>query len=272
MSRIRITCVTDANGKNNEDSCTALPFGNRAILCIADGIGGLDAGEIASRYLTMYVEEWAKDLDLEHLGRKTAIREIKGLILNLHDDLLAIGEEKGYNLGSTFIIALVGLTRVIIGAVGDSRLYLRRDNSIVQITSDQTVAEYEKRTGSHVDTLPEERKEHTLCEWLGHGKDVPDIAIFECEIEEAADILLCTDGLSNTLSETDIYAQLKKRQSGEKALEKMVGMSKDRGETDNITAVLLRRRPGKGDEKSTVKHITAKAPEISSDGNTGKLV
>lgn len=253
MSTIKISHLSDPNGKNNEDSCTAIPYGDRAVLCIADGIGGLDAGEIASAYLTMYVEEWAKDKDFNEMGRVTTLRELQGLIMKLHDDLLAIGEERRCHLGSTFVIAVVGITRVIICSVGDSRAYMRRDNSVKQVTKDQTVAEYERETGNIVDTLPQERKEHTLCEWLGYGKDAPVLQTYEYDINEAADILLCTDGLSNTLTEDDIYAQLKKRQSGDRALASLVKLAKSRGETDNITAVLFRRRATRNTSKKQGK-------------------
>ena len=264
MPKIKITHISDANGKTNEDSFAVIQRGDRAILAIADGIGGLDQGEIASRYLTMYVEAWAENLDLESMGRMATIREFKSLMLKLHDDLLAIGDEKNCHLGSTLIVAIVGNNKVIAGAVGDSRMYVRRESTVVQITKDQTVAEYERESGIEVTTVPEYKKEHTLCEWLGYGKNEPNPVIYECDIEEAADILLCTDGLSNSLSEKEIYTQLKKKQSGQKALSALVEKAKENGETDNITAVLFRRRRDKNS-------APAKPKEKERTG-TGKLV
>lgn len=244
MSTIKITQSTDANGKNNEDSSAAIRQGQRAILCIADGVGGLDMGEIASRYITKYIEDkWAGEKDANKMGKKTTVRELNDLFIKLHEDLLDIGSDKKVKLGSTLIVAVVGLGKVIACAVGDSRLYINQDGICRQITVDQTVAEHERTTGERVNCdADEEEKEHLLMEWLGYGKNVPSPKIYEYDIEEDVDILLCTDGLSDTLGEEDIKAELSKRQSGESVLKELTAKAIDNGETDNITAVLYRRR------------------------------
>ena len=245
MSRIKISQKSEANGKVNQDSLAVIPQGDRAILCIADGVGGLDAGEIASRYITSYVEVWAGDNDTNSMGRMSTLRSLKDLILKLHDDLLGIGDERDARLASTVIVAVVGIGKIIIAAVGDSRVYIRQGETTKQITVDQTVEEHEKQTGEIITRVAPDRKSQVLYEWIGYGKETPNMKFYEMDINEDIDVLLCTDGLSNNLTEEDIYRQLRKRQSGAKALDALTELAVSRGEDDNITSILYRRRAEK---------------------------
>jgi len=243
MSRIRITTTTERNGKeNNEDAHIAIRQNERAILCVADGVGGTDAGEIASAYITKTLEAWAKDKDVNKMGKKTTHRELSSLVDRMHEDLVTISEEKHATLGSTFVLAVVGLTKVVIENVGDSRAYVCQNGCCRQVTIDQTVENYERVTGDQVDYVEEDRKSSTLMQCIGVSARVPRPVMYEEEIEEEVDILLCSDGLSNTLTEAEIQKELSKRQSGNKVLQALVSLAKERGENDNITAVLYRRR------------------------------
>lgn len=242
MSIIKITQSTDANGKNNEDSSAAIKQGDRAILCIADGIGGLDSGEIASRFVTRFIEAWAEDKDSNKMGMKTTRRELEDLFYLLHEELLAIGHKKNQRLGTTLTVAVVGIGKVVVCAVGDSRLFVCQDGECRQITVDQTVAEDERRNDVFNPNFTAEEKEHTLTQWLGFGKEVPRPRIDVCDINESVDILMCTDGLSDSLDEEDFLKELVKGQGGDKVLETLTEKAKGNGETDNITAVLYRRR------------------------------
>ena len=243
MSKIRISTRTDNNGKDNEDSLIAIRQNERAVLCVADGVGGTDAGEIASRYITKTLEAWLQDKDVNKMGKRTTHRELSSLVTRMHEDLLAIAEEKGTSLGSTFVLAVVGLGKVVIENVGDSRAYICQHGCCSQVTMDQTVKNYELVTGDEVDYVDDDRKEHTLMQSIGFGTRVPRPMMYEVDIEESVDILLCSDGLSNTLAEYEIQDELMRKQSGTKVLQNLIATAKERGENDNITAVLYRRRP-----------------------------
>ena len=253
MSKIRISTRTDNNGKDNEDSLIAIRQNDRAVLCVADGVGGTDAGEIASRYITKTLETWLQEKDVNTMGKKTTHRELTSLVTRMHEDLLAIAEEKGgVTMGSTLTLAVVGIGKVVIENIGDSRTYVCQQGCCRQITLDQTVENYERVTGDEVDYVEEDRKAHTLMQSIGFGSRVPRPMMYEVDIAEDVDILLCSDGLSNTLGEHEIQAELQKRQSGTKVLQNLIAKAKSRGETDNITAVLYRRRK---DQKSTTHRL-----------------
>jgi len=245
VATIQIIERSDANGKKNDDSTAFIRQGERAILCIADGVGSMESSDLASGYCTQFVKLWAKDKDANKMGRKTTLRELGDLYYKLHEDLLAICKDKGEELGTTLIVAIVGVGKMILASVGDSRVYVRQNGSCKQITKDQTVAQGE-REGEVFEgyDIPESEKKTMLTQWLGSGKVEPNIKYYEIELEEDVDILLCTDGLYSSFSEKELYAGLDE-EGLDKNLDNLINKAKSGGETDNISAVLYRRREEK---------------------------
>lgn len=257
MSEIKISIKSDGNGKNNEDSLIAIRQGQRAILCVADGVGGLDDGDIASRFITKSLEAWAQDKDVNKMGEKTTHRELQSLVAKLHEDLRAVARERygsgsDKSLASTFVFAVVGLGRVVIESVGDSRAYIYQHGNCQQITVDQSASWYDMVTGYNYDILPDElkytmehktdrEKDRLIMQSIGAGERIPQPVRYSVPIDQRVDILLCSDGFSNTLEVYEIQRELSIKQSGEKALSNLISLAKSRGETDNITAVLYRR-------------------------------
>ena len=90
--------------------------------------------------------------------------------------------------------------------------------------------------------MPERKKDRVLTQCIGDCEIIPEPATYVCSIDEEVDILLCSDGLSNKLNELNFQSQLTKTQYGKKSLNELFSLAKKRGEKDNITAVLFRRR------------------------------
>lgn len=255
MSKIEIVSNTDQNAKmHNEDSHIHIQQNERAILCVADGVGGLNAGEIASRYITTTIKSWATTGDVNKMGEEKTHREFSALVARMHDNLLSVAEERGVQrMGSTFVLAVVGLHKVVIENIGDSRAYVFQRNHLKQVTIDQSALVYDLVTGQNyahgdgmfgaIETLEEERKEHILLQCIGDGERTPIPSKYSMNIDERVDILLCSDGLSNRITEYEIRDELLKNQSSEKVIQNLINLAKRRGETDNITAILYRRRP-----------------------------
>lgn len=238
----------DAGERNNEDSAY-LKLDNSGVLVavIADGVGGLNNGEIASRYITKAIEKWFDDTlaEIKKMQIEEVLCEMKHLTYRCHEELLAISEEKEISIGSTLTFILLGKSKYGIIQVGDSRAYLYSKNFVTQITKDQTVAEYEKETGETIDRVPKERKEHVLMQCMGMGEINP---VTETgNLPENFDLLLCSDGLSNTLTNGDIQKELKKRKSCTTTLNNLINLARSREEEDNITGILIRR--GKVEQK-----------------------
>ena len=245
MSKIEIFERSDANGKKNDDSTAFIRQGERAILCIADGIGSMTMSDLASGYCTGMVTSWAQDKDANKMGRKTTIRELGDLYYRLHEGLLAIYQEKEETLGTTLIVAVVGIGKMILASVGDSRVYVHQNGKCKQVTKDQTVAQGERDGKDYsLYNIAEEDKETTLSEWLGHGKEEPFVKYYEIDLEEDVDILLCTDGLYSSYSDKDLNESLSEADL-EAEIDSLINTAKENGETDNISAVVYRRRSEK---------------------------
>jgi len=244
MTEIKITTRSDNNGKNNEDEYYTLISGDRSVLCVADGVGGTDAGEIASGYVIKNLEIWAQKNDINSLGSRTLHEEMCSFAARMHEDLATIGGDKGMSMGTTMVIAFVGLNNVMIENIGDSRAYVYQRGYLKQITVDQTARMYELCGGNSIERLDvrEKKKDSTLMQCIGDGPCIPEPARYNVAIDEDVDILLCSDGLSNKLNELNIQSQLAREESGDKVLDSLIALAKKRGERDNITAVLYRRR------------------------------
>lgn len=248
MSRITVTSRTDANGKNNEDAYFEGTCGDKRVLCICDGVGGTDAGEIASSFVVAYFKRWLAKTDLSAMSTKELHSRMCEFAEDLHDNLWTYACDEGKSLATTFLIAVIGERKAVIESIGDSRAYICQRNYLKQITIDQTVRYYEMVTGEVMDDVSEKKKDSTLMQCIGGDPEevekprTPVPVRYVLSLDEDVDILVCSDGLSNKLNELNFQSQLTKKQSSDEALDNLIQLAKKRGERDNITAVLFRRR------------------------------
>lgn len=243
MPKIQIISRTEENGKNNEDALYVGRSGNKTVLLVCDGVGGTDAGEIASGYVTKNLEAWIKERDLSRMGAKTLHSEVASFIESMHEDLTTIAEEKATTMGTTLVLAVIGKNKAVIESVGDSRAYVCQRGYLKQITIDQTVRMYELVTGETLDHVLENKKDSTLMQCIGDGPKLPEPASYVVRLDDDVDILLCSDGLSNKLNELNFQSKLKDNSlSPEEVIDELISLAIKRGEKDNITAVLYRRR------------------------------
>lgn len=253
MLELRIYKITDAGPKDNEDSCYVVQHSYSSVLaCIADGVSSAEDARATSTFITDYVEDWYEEEgnDLFTTPPELVSGKLTSLVSDMHNDLLAqvklmkMSEKDACRFGSTVDIAVIGKRKMFIAHVGDSRVYLYDGKEVQKITDDQTAYEVEKSAGLKISDETEEKKSHLLMQCVGWGSMEPQP--YEVDIPENCDILLCTDGLSNRLTPRDFKDELKKSQSGSDALLNLVTTARKRGESDNITAVLIRRRDRKG--------------------------
>lgn len=240
---LRIYKITDAGPKENEDSCYVVQHGTCAALaCMADGVSSQSSARHTSSFITEYVEDWYEE-EGDRIYRsepETVMQEMLSLVNEIHEDLLAEAEANpGERYGSTLDLVVIGHRKMFTAHVGDSRVYLYDGKEFQKITEDQTVEEAEKTTGVTFE-VEEHRKPHTLMQCMGVGEVTP--YRYETDIPATCDIILCTDGLSNRLRPLDFTTELKKKQTGSDALLALVKKARARGESDNITAILIRRR------------------------------
>ena len=243
---MKVSSITDTNKRDqNEDNRIVLPtkIGNKKILLAAvfDGMGGTDAGEVASQMARNSFEKWFfDDLDnaMENFPSNTKQSLIE-LLNQINEDVYDYEREKGKSSGSTAAVILIYGDDYIAANIGDSRIYKFSAKNI-QITKDQTVAQLEVDRGN---LTPEEaltdKRSHTLTQSLGQ-EDVLDPDFFKGKCKKGDKFLICSDGMYNRVSIDRMNDVIKdKDYSTKEKLIQLAILSKSEGETDNITGILI---------------------------------
>jgi PPM family protein phosphatase len=217
--------------QSNEDSF----FESPPVFAVADGMGGARAGEVASR---MAVEAFGErgesgsdpEAELVSIAR-TANRRIYEL---------ARSDEAYRGMGTTLTAVVVGGREVTVGHVGDSRLYRLRDGELERLTTDHSLVE-ELVKGGRI--APEEAETHPqksiITRALGVEPDV-EVDTLTCTARDGDVYLICSDGLTGMLSESEVADVLRSRGSLEEAARHLIDAANQAGGRDNITVVLFR--------------------------------
>lgn len=198
------------------------------LIAVADGMGGHAAGEVASR------------LALDSANRTSGTPAEKVALANVA--VLAGGSERidRSGMGTTLTLGVFNSDgRLEVGHVGDSRLYLARKGSLVQVTTDHSlVAEY-LATGQ---ITPEEAERHprrnVITRALGIEHDI-EVDEHTVHLRPGDRVLLCTDGLTTMVSHEEISEILDTNQSAQAAAWALVEAANEAGGEDNITVAVV---------------------------------
>jgi PPM family protein phosphatase len=223
---------------NNEDAI--LVDQGKGIFLLADGMGGHNAGEVASKLAVEVTHDYLKDL-IGRLENDTDILQaLNTAVIKAHDIVKKKGDSDKdlQDMGTTLVVLVIKDNKAFICHAGDSRAYLFRDN-LEQLTKDHTLGEY------MVEHEPMRRDEvppyawHMLNQAIGIYDNVePDNRTIELETGDI--LLLCSDGLTGMLADKDITAILKNHQNNiDKSVDSLVTEANNRGGKDNISLILV---------------------------------
>src|SRR5215207_8790481 len=228
--------ATDA-GKvraNNEDALLVGEGRDETLFVVADGIGGFEAGEVASRIAVDVLKELEPGDSFE-----VAITEANRRIL-----AAGRGDERLSGMGTTIVALRFGGTRerpvAEIAHVGDSRAYLLRGGELRPVTEDHSLVAELVRSGDLTrDQAAEHPQKNLITRALGADEEV-DVDTAMLPIEPNDRILLCSDGLSDMVPETRISEILAQSQSDpERTARSLLSAALDAGGNDNITVVVV---------------------------------
>jgi PPM family protein phosphatase len=253
---------TGRRRRQNEDSFVHEP----PIFAIADGMGGAQAGEVASRLAAAVLEE-PNGTELTGEARVAElIREANRRVYERSNTDAAVS-----GMGTTMTVALVEpeTGTVTIGHVGDSRAYLFRDDELEQLTEDHTLVNELLKSGK---LSPEEVNVHpqrsVITRALGTEADV-DVDTFTIEGRPGDLFLLCSDGLSSMISDSEILGVVRGGTDDlEAVLRGLVHAANTSGGDDNITVVafeISEERPD--DDPERTRQIPVPAPQSHAPGD-----
>ncbi|MBF8982198.1 Stp1/IreP family PP2C-type Ser/Thr phosphatase [Lutibacter sp. B2] len=212
------------------------------LFIVADGMGGHNAGEVASNIaidsIVSYIEE-NKDRLSECEDEAVDILREAIITANRNIFIKSQNESACHGMGTTLTLALI-LSKVYIGHVGDSRAYIVRNGEISQITRDHSLVGELLRNGNITE---EEAKVHPqknmITRAVGTEEDIK-MDSYSLDFEKEDMIVLCTDGLSNLIENSEMRNILSGSKDLNLACKHLIELANERGGNDNITVIAIR--------------------------------
>ena len=256
VGRMAVVSDTGRRRRRNEDAFVCAP----PLFAVADGMGGAQAGEVASGLAAAVLEEGAGDERGEERVASLIQEANRRVFQRSNEDAATSG------MGTTMTVALVDSSggTIAFGHVGDSRAYRVRDGRLEQLTDDHSLVGELVRSGK---LSPEEAETHpqrsVITRALGTEPDV-DVDTFTVEAQPDDLYLLCSDGLTDMISADEIFSVLNGSDDLEATARALIEAANAGGGEDNITVVLFQIGDG-GEVGQTAQMPVAAEPEPADD-------
>ena len=226
----------------NQDYFTIVRFSpEHALAVVCDGMGGAKSGNVASRLATdVFIREvkrtWNASLDDDALRRMLVDAvELANQAVYEHAQL----SEDLSGMGTTRVAAFVKSDLAIAVNVGDSRAYLLREQGVTRITEDHSVVQLMVRRGEITEEEARTYPGKNLITRAVGTEPRVSCDVFTLRVAPGDAILLCSDGLSNLLTDQELLFEVVHAVHKEQCCQHLIEIAKDRGAPDNITAVLM---------------------------------
>ncbi len=250
---------TGRQRRDNEDSS----FARAPLFVIADGMGGAQAGEVASR---LAVEAFADALPEDGSPEERLAGRAQDANREIYEMSRTAQERAG--MGTTLTAVYLDETGLAVAHVGDSRAYLYRHGELGRLTQDHTLVEELLRRGKLTE---EQAAEHPQRSIITRALGVDPVVEVDTRTYagRAGDVvLLCSDGLTSMITETAIVEVLAAEPDLDRAAEALIAAANDAGGRDNITVILFRLEDVGG---ATSDHDTmVGVPAITADPGSGE--
>lgn len=220
----------------NQDSYYVSPSGD--LFIVADGMGGHVGGQEASRLSTEIIRQY---IDTHTQSDVSSTELLQRAIFAANDAVLQDQQQHPdrAEMGTTVVVVMLRNDQFWCAHVGDSRLYLLRESGFIQVTQDHTwVAQAMKAGELSPDQIATHPWRHVLSQCVGRA-DLKSVDTQLLKTEPGDRLLLCSDGLSEELSNDAIITYLQSAQTCEGAVAALITAAKARGGRDNITAVAV---------------------------------
>jgi PPM family protein phosphatase len=254
---------TGRKRRRNEDSYVVAP----PLFAVADGMGGAQAGEVASKLAAAALAETDP-------GSLSGPERLESLIQEANRRVYerASSDPATSGMGTTMTVALVERSGVTIGHVGDSRAYLVREGKLEQLTEDHSLVNELLKSGK---LSREEAEIHpqrsVITRAVGTDPDV-DVDAFVVDASEGDIFLLCSDGLTDMVGDDDILETVEKYHDDlDRATKALVSAANRGGGEDNITVIAFTitadgdetlRMPAADPDEDTAEHVAVDAPKV----------
>ena len=219
----------------NEDSAMT----SRAVVAVADGMGGHAAGEVASRIAITTLAKESEIFTQDGIDIDSADDIYSSTISSIDAIIAAFADENPELAGMGTTLSALFLRGNAVAAlhVGDSRIYRLRGNSLEQLSTDHTVIQelLTQGTITEADTATHPQRSVLTQVLMGDGRNEPSLSIFEVKAGDR--FILCSDGLNSVLSDKEIKSIAKGKARGA-AVDALVDAAYINGAPDNVTVIV----------------------------------
>ncbi len=237
-TRFRVGYLTDPGRKRNLNEDSFYVNEDIGLFIVADGMGGHNAGEVASSIAVTGVSNL---IEGGIASAKDPVELVRQGMSNANETILknSMNNTAWSEMGTTLLVALFTNHNLVIGHVGDSRAYSIGKGQIRQLTQDHTfVAEWLREGRITKEQARRHHQRHGLTEALGVMKDVePEITVLPWEVLKC--LLLCSDGLTEMIEDDEILAIIDSTGNPQQACANLVATANQKGGRDNITVILV---------------------------------
>ncbi len=234
---LEVTLLTDVGKARsiNEDSGITLPLPEGGLFAVADGMGGHNAGDVASQLAVRLLQE--SYLENKESTPKRLVRALEGVNEKVYHEA-SRPDRRG--MGTTITTLAVDHGYALVANVGDSRIYLLRGEKLQQLTRDHSwVAEQQRRGLLSEDEARNHRWRSVISNALGSSPDLK-VDLLGVKLEEGDLFLLCSDGLSGVIDDDRLTQFLAANLPLERKARNLIDAANAEGGPDNITAMLIR--------------------------------
>ncbi|MBE0622509.1 MAG: Stp1/IreP family PP2C-type Ser/Thr phosphatase [Burkholderiales bacterium] len=234
---------------HNEDSIALVA--DKGLVVLADGMGGYNAGEVASGMATTVLTTELRQLLDDHApyevdpksGQKAALKMLQQQIAKANTSIYQASQSQPQyaGMGTTLVVALFYDNKVMVAHIGDSRLYRMRGDEFTQVSKDHSLLQEQIDAGM----LTKQQARHSsnknlVTRALGIDPAVePEIHEYDTRVGDI--FLLCSDGLSDMVSDEDIGMALQALGANlNLAVQQLVQMANDNGGRDNVSVILIK--------------------------------
>lgn len=248
---LEVARLTDVGLKRDHNEDAIASDVECGLLVLADGMGGYQAGEIASEIAVLTIVAELKESLMEcvpgktdsYTGMQYESKLIQQAVNKANTSIFDVSQTQPQcaGMGTTLVVALFTNDRVLVGHVGDSRLYRLRDDTLSQLTEDHSPLQEQINAGL---LTPEQAKlshhKNLVTRALGVDPFV-DLELHEYAVQPDDLYLLCSDGLSDQVRDEEIYLTLSSLGANLEIMsQRLIQLAKDQGGNDNISVILAR--------------------------------
>lgn len=222
---------------HNEDTFSCVELEGNKLFIVADGMGGHDAGEVASELAVQTaVREFSENARHSDDPRKL----LENTVHRVNKAVKAEGESRDSNMGTTLSAVFVANCIAYIASVGDSRVYWIENGTITQITEDHSLVAKLVRTGKLTRTEARNHpRANLLYRTVGNDESIT-VDTFQVKLKRKGCLLLCTDGLWGEVSDKEIREIVNGERDAASVCARLVRRANENGGKDNITAVVVK--------------------------------